>query len=72
METVIEWFQSVNAPFTFILVACVLYWLMVITGFLGMDLFDFDIDLDADLDGDIGDVGSVGMFLGLSAIFPFP
>lgn len=71
METVIEWFQSVNAPFTFMLVACVLYWLMVITGFLGMDLFDFDIDLDADLDGDIGDVGTVGMFSGFLRFFHF-
>jgi hypothetical protein len=71
MATVIEWFQSVNAPFTFMLVACVLYWLMVITGFLGLDFFDFDVDLDADLKGDFGDVGSVGMFSGFLRFFHF-
>ncbi len=31
-----------------------MYWLFVLTGVLGLDLFDFDLDMDADVGGDVG------------------
>ncbi len=37
----------------------VLYWLFVLVGAVGLDLFDFDLDVDSDVDMDV-DVGDVG------------
>lgn len=47
-----------NVVSTALLVVSLLYWLFVLTGVIGFDLFDFDLDIDADV-GDIGDVGDV-------------
>jgi hypothetical protein len=51
-----ETFQLVNLPATGLLLLCLLYWLMVIIGAIGVDAFDIDFDADvdvgADLDGD--------------------
>ncbi len=40
---------------TVLLGLLVLYWVAVLIGVLGLDLFDFDLDID----GDVGDVGDV-------------
>src|SRR5690606_3618928 len=37
-------------PFTFLLIAVVVYWLTVIAGVVGVDSLDVDIDADADVD----------------------
>ncbi len=41
---------------TVLLGLMLLYWLAVLIGVVGLDLFDFDLDLDADVDMDVGDV----------------
>lgn len=49
-----ETFQPVNLPATSLLLMCLLYWLMVIIGAIGVDAvdFDFDADVDVGMDGD--------------------
>ena len=43
----INWFP------TFLLIFCVLYWLIVIMGIFDLDTLDFDVDVDVDVDADI-------------------
>lgn len=47
-------FTAANAIPTGLFLFVLLYWLIVIFGFLGTDFLDFDIDADVDIDG--GDV----------------
>jgi len=54
-EFINEAFQWVNLPATGLLVLCLLYWLMVIVGAIGVDAIDIDFDTDLnvlDVDGD--------------------
>lgn len=44
--------NPVVLPFTILLALSALYWIFVITGLLGMELFDIEWDVDADFDGD--------------------
>jgi hypothetical protein len=50
--------SGANLGPTVLLGMVVLYWLFVIVGVFGLDLFDFDFDLDTDV-GDVGDIGDV-------------
>lgn len=52
LETAIN---GANLGPTVLLGLMLLYWLAVMIGVLGLDLFDFDLDIDADV-GDVGDV----------------
>lgn len=54
IEFINETFQLVNLPATGLLILCLLYWLMVIVGAIGVDAIDldFDADVDVDIDGD--------------------
>jgi len=54
LETAIE---GANLGPTVLLGLMVLYWVAVVIGVLGLDLFDFDLDIDADV-GDVGDVSA--------------
>ncbi|WP_148618701.1 OB-fold-containig protein [Mariniblastus fucicola] len=50
-----ETFQLVNLPATGLLLLCLLYWMMVIVGAIGVDAIDIDFDTDLnvlDVDGD--------------------
>lgn len=49
---------GVNILPTALVVVSMLYWLFVLTGVIGFDLFDFDLDVDADVP-DLGDVGDI-------------
>ncbi len=46
-------FAGVNVVPTALLGLSVIYWLFVITGTIGLDMFDFDLDLDLDVDADV-------------------
>lgn len=46
-----------NLPFTILLGLVILFWLLTVVGFLGMDSLDPDIDLEGDdFDGNLGDL----------------
>lgn len=45
-------FNGANVIPTTLLLFIILYWIIVITGFLGTDFLDFDIDMDVDIDAD--------------------
>ena len=45
-------FNGANAVPTALLLFVILYWIIVIMGFLGTDFLDFDLDFEADLDVD--------------------
>ncbi len=47
--------NGANLGPTVLLGLMLMYWLAVMIGVLGLDLFDFDLDFDADV-GDVGDV----------------
>ncbi|HAN99207.1 MAG TPA: hypothetical protein DCQ98_18050 [Planctomycetaceae bacterium] len=49
-------FQGVMLPITVLLLLVVAYWLLVIVGAVGLDLFDIEIEgpLDGDIDGGVG------------------
>jgi hypothetical protein len=51
-------FNGANAIPTGLLLFIVLYWIIVIMGFLGTDFLDIDIDVEADLDADAEVEGS--------------
>ena len=46
-------FLTVNVPFTVMLGAIFVYWIMFIIGAVGLDAFDLDLDLDLDADMDV-------------------
>lgn len=47
-------FTPVVLPFTILLLVAVAYWIFVITGLLGMELFDIEWDVEADADAGAG------------------
>lgn len=55
-------FDPIVLPFTVLLGFVLLYWLLVITGSLGMEIFDvdWDVEAEADFDGDAGVDGGSG------------
>jgi hypothetical protein len=61
-----EVIQPVNLPATILFGLVMLYWVMVIFGTVGLEMFDFDMDLDAD-GVDIG--GGGGFLHGLLQFF---
>ena len=46
-------FSGVNVVPTSLLGLTMVYWLFVLTGAIGLDVFDFDLDLDIDADVDV-------------------
>ncbi len=60
-----ECFLTVNLPVTLLLLVVLSYWLLVIIGVIGLDIFDFDADVTAgvDLDGDLHSEGTLGKLL---------
>ena len=46
-------FITVNVPFTVMLGAVFVYWIMFIIGAVGLDSFDLDMDMDLDADLDV-------------------
>lgn len=46
-------FITVNVPFTVMLGAVFVYWIMFIVGAVGLDSFDLDMDMDLDADLDV-------------------
>lgn len=56
MDFFTEVFSAANIAATGLMILVVLYWLLVILGVVGLDVFDIDIDVDADLgiDADFG------------------
>lgn len=56
IDFVNECLQPPNLLATFLLLLVIVYWLLVIVGFLGMEAFDIHLDVDADVgvDGDPG------------------
>lgn len=77
MEFVNECFQPYNGVFTVLVVTCVCYWIMVVAGFFGVEVLDFDVEMDTDLDGamdgsaDASDLGSVGLVGGFMRFMHF-
>jgi len=66
-----EFFNEITSAANFIptvLVGLVLlYWIMIIVGFIGMDAVDLDLDVDADVDAGMDfEVGGPGVFASLS------
>ena len=59
----------VNLPYTLLLGATGIYWLIVILGFLDIEVFDIDLDLDLDVDAELS-FGSVFGMLNVGSI-PF-
>ncbi len=59
-EFFLECIQPANLPATVLMGLVLLYWLMMISGVVGMDLFDLGMDFDAeiDVDADAGIDGS--------------
>jgi len=52
----------INLPFSILLCIMILYWVLVVFGAMGLDLFDIDIDtdMDVDVDAEFGMDGGVG------------
>lgn len=42
-----------NVIITALLILMIVYWLVVLIGFIDLDMFDFDVDIDADADMDV-------------------
>jgi hypothetical protein len=57
-------FAGANTGPTVLLGVILLYWLFVLSGVLGLDVFDFDLDMDADAGGDIDVDGDVVLDVG--------
>ena len=77
IEFINEAFQLVNLPATGLLLMCLLYWLMVMIGAIGVDAFDLDFDADVDVgdldvDGDFdshaGGFSSIAEFMHLNHV----
>jgi hypothetical protein len=57
-------FAGANTGPTMLLGVVLAYWLLVLTGALGLDMFDFDLDMDADPGGDIDVDGDFDLDVG--------
>ena len=69
-EFLLECFRPANLPATVLLCLVLIYWLMMITGILGLDLFDLDLDADADIDADMdGDIQGGGVVADVLTFF---
>lgn len=69
-EFLLEIIRPANLPATVLLGVVLLYWLMMITGILGLDLFDIDFDADAELDADVdGDIHGGGVVADVLTFF---
>lgn len=75
IEFINETFQLVNLPATALLLMCLLYWLLVVIGAIGVDAVDLDFDADVgdfDVDGDFdshaGGFSSVAEFMHLNHV----
>lgn len=79
MAFFVECMQPVNLVLTAFVIACFGYWILVIAGFLGVEVMDFDLDIDGDMDVDVevdagagaADLGSVGLIKGFFRFFHF-
>ena len=69
IEFLRECFAGPNLPATLLLVVVLCYWLLVIFGLLGMDVFDFDLDADADIDVGMDGELDGGWFSSLADFF---
>ena len=69
IDFLLQTVRWVNLPYTLLLGATGIYWLIVILGFLDIEVFDIDLDLDLDVDADLS-FGSVFGMLNVGAI-PF-
>lgn len=69
------WHAATSAtvlPATIVLALCLVYWIFVILGAVGLDTFDIDLDADADVDVDLdGDFDAAGPGSILSGILEF-
>lgn len=68
MDAIAEYFAGPNLPATALLLLTAIYWLLVIVGGLGVDLFDFDFDVDADVDIEAELPGADGLEPGASVL----
>lgn len=67
MEFFNEITSAANLVPTVLLGLVLLYWIMIIVGFIGMDAIDLDLDADVGVDGDMDfDVGGPGIFASLT------
>ena len=57
-------FAGTNTASTALLAIMLAYWLLVLSGVLGLDIFDFDLDMDADVSGDFDVDGDVDFDVG--------
>lgn len=77
MEFITECFQPYNGLFTALVLTCMLYWIMVVFGFFGMDIIDLDVEMEGDIGvevdptADIADLGSVGLVGGFMRFMHF-
>lgn len=74
LELITISFTPAVLPLTLLLIAMVCYWGLVIVGFLGIDVLDFDADVDADVDVDVdmdADAGHGGASGMVGAILSF-
>lgn len=67
MEFFHEITSAANLIPTILVGLVLLYWIMIIVGFIGMDAIDLDVDADLGVDGDMDfDVGGPGVFASLT------
>jgi hypothetical protein len=69
MDFLFQAVRLVNLPYTLLLGITGIYWIIVILGFLDIEVFDIDIDLDLDMDADLN-FGSIFSMLNVGAL-PF-
>ncbi len=69
IDFLLQTVRWVNLPYTLLLGATGIYWIVVILGFLDIEVFDIDLDLDLDVDADLS-FGSVFGMLNVGSI-PF-
>jgi hypothetical protein len=62
-------FAGTNAGPTALLLVVLAYWLLVLVGALGLDLFDVDLHMDADVGGDIDVDGDIDLDVGEPGAF---
>lgn len=67
MEFFNEITSAANLVPTILVGLVLLYWIMIIVGFIGMDAIDLDVDADVGLDGDMDfEVGGPGVFASMT------
>jgi len=73
MEAINEFFHITNLPATILLLLVLFYWILVMVGVLGTDLFDFDFNVDTDMSLDVDSdlAGAEGLEAGGSILQAF-